>query len=516
MSSVSKILLKGSFLRVILLILSVGIGFYMMPFLIKIFGDEKYGIWVLVNAIISFYGLIDFGMGSAFQRFLIRSMHGDNLYDTNIALSTSFFLSIAFGLIGLLITIAIIVVAPYIFALKENTQLFRIVFFIIGFKTCLQMPLYTFYGILVARYRYDIITCIQIIVLIARTSLIIYFISHGHGLLTLAIIMSVFEIFSSIAIIIAAKNYEPSLEISTIYFRFEKLKEYFNYGKYVYLMNIAGKIRFSLDELVVGFVISIGAVTHYTIATAIIGYFGALMASIFNVINPVLHKYHKLEQWDNLREIFLILTEITTFLSMLIGGLIIVYGGVFIKLWIGSEYLDSYMPLVILTACAIFSQILSPGMFILLAIAKHQYLAKILMLEALFNLGLSIIFAYYFGMIGIAIGTLIPALINSLVLIPMYTCKQLEISSKKFYVIIANSLIINIILFVTVLIAVNYIKPDNYYSLITMVLLTSIIYILIYFRMLFSELAIKFIFDTLPEYFRILSIILIGKNVRSI
>ena len=47
-----------------------------------------------------------------------------------------------------------------------------------------------------------------------------------------------------------------------------------------HITTIAGKIRFSIDDLVVAAYVGVGVVTHYTIAVALIGYFSQAMESI--------------------------------------------------------------------------------------------------------------------------------------------------------------------------------------------------------------------------------------------
>ncbi len=54
----SSALLKGSSFRVIQTLISIGIGFWMLPFLITHLGSEDYALWVLIGGLLAylFYG----------------------------------------------------------------------------------------------------------------------------------------------------------------------------------------------------------------------------------------------------------------------------------------------------------------------------------------------------------------------------------------------------------------------------------------------------------------------------
>lgn len=498
MTSTAKKLFNSSASRLIVLITNISIGFFMLPFLIHSLGDEHYGLWILVGSVIAFYNLIDFGMAGAMQRFLIRSMHGEDIDDVNIALSTSFILTSAIGIFSLLVTFAIIVLAPLFTESEANILLFQIAIGIMGLKVATQLPLFSFYGILVAKYRFDIISYVQLVSLILRTCLIVYFVKNGYGIVAIAVISSLADIAGSLLIISYARKLAPGIKVSLSNFSLDKLKEYFHFGKYIYVIMIARRIRFSLDELVVGAVVGLGAVTHYAIAGTLIQYFTSIIGSAIGVISPSFIKYHKLGQWENLREIFLVTTEIATFASFLISGLLITLGQPFISIWVGDEYSDVYPVLLILCIASALINAQTPNQIVIVAIAKHKYYAIILGIEAMANLGISLVLGYYIGIYGVALGTMIPSLFNSLILQPMYACKQLRISYRDYYKILAKGAVLGVSVFVSGHYASQTINIESYVTLIAYGASISIVYILCCFKLFLSDKTTAYIIDSLP------------------
>ena len=499
MTSTAKKLFNSSISRLVVLVANIGIGLFMLPFLVHTLGDEHYGLWVLVGSVIAFYNLMDFGMANAMQRFLIRAMHGEDIDDVNIALSTSFILSAGIGILSLLVTFVIITLAPLFAASESNVLLFQITIGIMGVKVTTQLPLFAFYGVLVSKYRYDIISYVQLGSLILRTLLIVYFVKNGYGIVAIAVISSLADIAGSLLIIFYAKQFASGIKVSPSSFSLVKLKEYFHFGKYIYVLMIARKIRFSLDEIVVGAVVGLGAVTHYAIAGALIQYFSVLIGSVIGVITPSFNKYHKLGQWENLREIFLVTTEIATYASFFIGGLLITLGQPFIAIWVGDEYRDVYLVLLILCISSIFMNAQNPNLIVIIAIAKHKYYAKILGVEAIANLGISLLLGYYIGIYGVALGTMIPSLFNSLILQPAYCCKQLNIPYRDCYMILVKGVILGFFVFLPGYYISLNINIESYIALIVYGAVAAFIYGVCCFRFFLSNKTTSYIIKSLPN-----------------
>ena len=499
MGTTSKRLFKSSTSLVALLISSVVIGLFMMPFLVHSLGDEQYGIWILVGSIIAFYEIMDLGLSSAMQRFLIRAMHGEELEESNISLSNSIALTTGIALIFMLATSIIVFFAPAFTDSETNARTFQITIAILGARAAIQFPLFPYYGVLLAHYRQDVIGYIQLLSLYSRTALTILFVTNGHGIITIAIISSLTQIAGSILIVAYSKKLSPEIGFSFKHLKLEKFSEYYHYGKYVFATKLAQKIKFSLDNSVVAATVGLSAVTHYTIAVTLVKYFGNLIGSVFGVISPLLHKYHKLNQWDNLREIFLITTEVTTLTSVMIGGAMITLGDQFIFLWIGTGYEDVFLALLILSASAIIINIQQPIDLILYAIAKHKYLAYITSVEAIANLVLSIILAQYIGIYGVALGTTIPALVNTLILRPKYTCSQLSIPVMIYYKILGKGFFLGLMIFLPGYFIAQIIEIHSWITLIFFGALLSAIYALFYSRFIMNKKTAAYVIDSVPE-----------------
>ena len=499
MASTSKLLLSGSVSRVILLVTNIGIGFFMLPFLVSSLGSETYGLWIFVSSIFAFYSLLNFGMSNGMSRYLIRAIHSGDDEDINVTLSTSLFLILCISCFSILVSIGVFFSAEHIAPEGTNIETFRYLVIALGLKVAVTMPFFIFYAVLEAKYRFDIISRIQFLSMLVRTGIVIALISNGYGIVAVAIIFTAVDIAACVLTVYMSLGYVRNLRLSRSLIRKEKCKAYLQFGKFVYVINIADQIKWSMDEIVIGVIISLSAVTHYTIALTLIKYFGALIGSLIGVVNPVLHKYHKLKQWDNFRDTIFVATELAAIAAVLVGGMLMVVGDIFVTLWVGEAFDDVYIPLLILLIAVIPGTVGGPGRLAIFAMAKHKYLAYLAAIEISVNVVLSIILAYQMGIIGVALGTAIPAILSSLLFGPIYLCNKLQIPFWRYYRYYFKSFLLGLVVFIPMYFVLKLSSANSFIELISACALFSLVYAVVALKVFVSELTTIHLVNSVPD-----------------
>jgi O-antigen/teichoic acid export membrane protein len=443
--------------------------------------------------------MLDIGLSQATQRFVTRALAVGNRDDTNIAVSTSFFLFLAIGSFSVLLTLFVIVFGPHFIESKGEIDVFRKVVLSLGLSSSISFLFFAFKGILIARMRYDITSYIEILALFLRTALIVAFVKAGYSIVALAVITAVVEIFANLTIFYYVKSILPYISIKFSHCKFDELTKYFHYGIYIFITVIADKIRFSVDSLVIAKFIGLELVTHYAVATRLIEYFSLLMQRIFSVIMPALTEDHAKGDWHALREKFIVVSEISGFVSVFIGGVILIDGKVFITWWMGEKYLDALPSLIILCISITIAVSQSPSVATLNAIAKHKYYSIITSLEAVANLVLSLILVKSYGITGVAVGTAIPLMFNKLIFQPIYTCRQIDFVLSKYALVYGKNLAFGVIMhamFYTV--AKIYAIEGNIIYMAVATTVYSVAYFIIGLNFIFSEAVVFRIASAIP------------------
>jgi O-antigen/teichoic acid export membrane protein len=224
----------------------------------------------------------------------------------------------------------------------------------------------------------------------------------------------------------------PELDLSLGQFSRAHLREFIGYGVPSFLSEVADKLRFYVDTVVVGAMLSVSAVTVYNIAVRLVHYYIQLIIGGVGYLLPVFTAQVGTGDMVGLRRNFLFGTKISVALSALVGGGLIGVGGPVIGLWIGDEYRAAVLPLVVLIGGVFFELAQMPSVNLLFALGRQGFLARIGLLEALINLGLSLALVGPFGLLGVALGTTIPLVLLRSAVQPAYVCRQIDLALPTY------------------------------------------------------------------------------------
>ena len=135
---------------------------------------------------------------------------------------------------------------------------------------------------------------------------------------------------------------------------------------------------------------------------------------------------------------------------------LLVRGRTFIGLWMGQQYRHrSGTVLIILASALIFSQANCAAFAIAFGTDKNKITARWAIGEGVANLGLSVLLVHFFGIYGVAVGTLIPNLFVNLVLWPRYIGRQVGMRSWEVMVKIWGPMLLSAVPFAIASYAVN-------------------------------------------------------------
>jgi O-antigen/teichoic acid export membrane protein len=428
-----RIALFGSALRVFHLFAITLVAFFLMPFLVHRLGDRIFGYWTLVAAVLGYYGLLDLGIVTAVQHHVAKSIGTASRESANRTISTAFYIFAGLGLLILAISVVIALLAGLFISDPADAHLFRTVLLLMGTGFAFGFPGRAFLGALCAHLRLDLVAIVGIAVLFVRTALIVVIIGRGGGIVALASIMLFSEIATYLAYYFALRKIQPGLDISHTFATRETLQQLFGYSGYALVVQISDQLRFFIDGWMVGIFVSVAAVTHYAIASRISQSFLSLIVALLGILAPWFSQLWGSSDLPGIRRVFIFGTKVSAVVSTIIASSLILYGRPFIASWMGPNYLDAYWPLVLLVAAIYLDVAQQPSVAYLYGVSRHRFLAWLTFAEAIANVALSIYWARRYGMIGVALGTLVPIVIAKFIVQPAYVCRTLKLSPGSYY-----------------------------------------------------------------------------------
>lgn len=431
--SLTKHLLAGSALRFISLVANVVIAFFMMPFVIASLGDRWYGLWVVVGTLTSYYGFLDLGLSSATQRFFATALARNDSRELNTILATALTIFGALALVALAVTGIIVAAAPFFLKNPDDAVVFRWVAGLLGVGVSAALPNYVLTGLVTAHLRYDQVSYVQLGKLLLRSTLFVWALHGGYGIVALAAITVGVDLLGYVTIAWLARRAAPWMELHSRYFSAQQTRALFGFGVYAFLTSIADKLRFGVDDLVLAAFSSLSVVTHYNIAVRLADYLLQALGSLLGIMTPVFARSFADRSHGQLREQFLSASRVGVLLGCCAGGACIVFGRPFIELWMGPAYLDAYVPLVILVFAMTIDAMQIPTVNALYAVARHKFFAYMTAADALANVLLSLLLVRRYGMVGVALGTMVPTLVTKLMVQPWYVTRALGIAPGVYF-----------------------------------------------------------------------------------
>ena len=425
-----KKLIRGSGSRILRMVLLAGIGFLLMPFTLHKLGPEQYGIWAIAMAFIGYYSFLDLGLSEAVFTHMAyafgREDHEEarNIYGTSLRI---------FGAVGLVLMSATVCLAAGAYKLNHtHGTLLAAVLLIVGFNTAINFSMRVPFGVMNAGQHFDITAWVLILSAILRAVGTVLVLDAHHGVVGLAW-LSVFTSIPANTIVLRCVHRKfPFLHIfSWPRWNRQTASKLFNFGGPVLIGQIADRIRFQTDTLTVSFFIGLTAVAHYSIGTTLVLYYVDAIAAIIGVLVPVLSMQQSISDQAGFRRSFFAGTRIA-----LVGSAFMVFGMIawsrdFVVRWMGRSFTDIY-PVIVILALAVFLETSQATSVNALYASLHQKAyATINIGEAIANLILSIALARPYGMIGVALGTLVPSIIFRGIIQPMVVERLLHISMRE-------------------------------------------------------------------------------------
>ncbi len=416
------------------LAVNIGVGFFLSPFILHHLGDDAFGLWVLIFSLTGYYGIFDFGIRSSLVRYVSKFQATGDKDELARLVNTSLF---TYTLVGLALMVPTALGGMYVDRLFHVPHGFlrdaRILFWMVGYSLALGFPLGISGGILEGLQRFTLLNWTNIVATLVRAVLIVYVLRHGFGLLMVALItVSLPLVASAVRVVIAHSLLR--IPYGWKYVSRGSLRQVANYGSVTFMIIVAGRLRFKTDAVIIGSMLSAGAITYFSIGSRLVDYAGEVVSSLAQIFTPMSSHFHATGNYTQLRRIFVSGNRACALVMFPLTVILIIMGKSIIEAWVGPRYVSSYVVLLILLIPSTLYMAQSTSNRILFGMSLHKSLAYVVLMEGIANLILSIALVRPLGIVGDAIGTAIPLLCTALFFLPRHLCRHLDIPVRKFIV----------------------------------------------------------------------------------
>jgi len=393
---------------------------FLTPYIIGHIGIERYGIWAVVGIVTGYFGLLDFGIGTSFIKYISEFYTRRDYEKINQVINTGFAFYSMFALF--FIALAFFIINPLLnfFNIPEKLYNEASFVFLLGFILfCISQAINSFTSIQGGLQRMDITNKVSIAISIPLVIGTIYFLERGYGLPGLMINNAIVLLISSIINIAIAFKLLPELEFNPLLFNKDMFKKLFGFGYKIQISRIANLIHFHLDKVLLAHFLNIGLVTFYTVAAQLAFKVREVPSLLVSAIFPAASELQARANKDSLYKLYFRSMKYVFLIALPISLLAILLAKPFIALWLGEGYEKSALTLQVLVIGYFLNVMAVPAFFILSGIGKPQYGMRASILAAVLNLILSILLVIKIGYFGVVIGAAISMVVGAVYLISM-------------------------------------------------------------------------------------------------
>ena len=410
------------------------LSFFISPYLVHHLGNAAYGTWLLVNSMVAYLTLLDFGMRGAVVKF-VSAHHARGEHDqSNRAVSAALTFRIVLGAAMLAISAGICILAPKLVHIPaELANSARWAILLNGTTLAIALSFGVLGGVLAALQRFDQLSILTILQSVFNAAGVVIVLRTGHGIVGLALAQLIIAGLLGLATVALVFRAYPQLRLILRLPDRQIVREFWGYSFFLFVIAVSGQVIYYTDTLVIGIFLPAAAVALYGIGATLIAYVRELVASMATTFMPAASALHAKGDYQQLRRLLFHGTRSVLLIALPIEVGFLLRGPTFIRLWMGQQYAhDSGRVLQVLTIAWLFIAANYCSGNVLYGLAKHKRVATWVPWEAAANLLLSIFLVRRMGMLGVAWGTVIPSLFTNVVLWPVYVTKVLEISLPTY------------------------------------------------------------------------------------
>jgi len=392
------------------LLLSVA-GFITLPIVLSRLGTEAYGLWVAVVSVIAYTEVLQAGLGETIVRALAVRIGREQWQACNAYFSFAVY---AFALVSLLVAVAAcglwFVVIQFIPTSARLTHLVLPIAALVTLGTMLTLAFTPFSAVLWARERFDLVNAVAVGGRLAFLVAIIPLLHGEHGILVLAALRLGVGAASQVFTVLLARRVMPTLRLVPWREARATYHEIAHFTGWVFLRVVAGRTAGQSDVVVLSLVRGPAAVAVYSIARSLVDYTQALLDKL-EVISPTAAVLHGRGERARMLRLFAASGKGATMLALAASSYLVVFGRELIKTWVGAGFADAALILDVLVIALIVKAPLLPSRSVLLATGEARQPALLAVLDAVLTLSLSVGLGIRFGVIGVAAGVAIPAVV---------------------------------------------------------------------------------------------------------
>lgn len=465
--------------------IGIAVGLSYTPIMIRILGQSEFGLYQLVQSVVSYLTLMNLGFNGAYIRYYsLAKAKNDEKEVANInGMFFTIFMILAGAMLigGAVLYFNIGILGDNLTAADYVTAKKLLVVLVINLS--LSMPNSLFIAFMSANERFVFQKALGIVcnLLIPALNLPLLLMGQGSfGLVCVTLFLTLLQF--TINMIFCFKKLDMKVNLG--YFDKAVFKSLMGFTFFIFLSDMVDQLNTNVDKLLLGRMSGTVAVAIYSVAFNLKTHYTTLTWLMPEMFIPEVNRLALEKDSDGpLTDIFIKMGRLNNFLVLLVITGFILCGRAFIHLWVGPEYDTSYYTAVILMLAGYIPAVQTLGVNIQNAKNMHQMRSFVYFGVACVNVVCSIFLIRIWGVVGTAMGTLFAILVGNGLFMNIYYHKRIGLNVLKFWKEMLKAVPYCGLAVLIGLGILQFLKLDCWFNLLLFIGLYAVIYCLLLFAL---------------------------------
>lgn len=469
---------------VLLTYLNMGLGtlvpMFYTPIMLRILGQNEYGLYSLSNSVISYLSLLSFGLGGTIVRYIAKyraeKRKEEVEHIAGLAIIIYTFLAFLVVIAGIILSYNSSVIFQRGLSLDEQEKI-RILIIIMSFNTAISFPISVYSSIVMAYERYIYRQCVNILSTVLAPCANLIALYMGYTSIGLAVSSTILQLLM-LPLYMGYCHKALNIHLRFKNPPFYLLKEILNYSAFVFLGSLVDLLFWSTDKVLLGMLAGTSVVAVYNIGSQ----FNSMMTNLSTAFSSVLTPKTTImaarrASNDEMTDLFIKVGRMQYILISLALSGFIIFGKQFILLWAGKGYENAYIIALVTLIPLSVPLIQNTGYSILLAENKHQFRSIIYLVIAIVNIITTYFAIPIWGGIGAAVCSGLSYVIGQGIIMNIYYYKVISLNIPKFWKSILKMSVGPVIIFAITKFITTIVKIDKWLELFLGVIIYSVLFL---------------------------------------
>lgn len=263
------------------------VALFTIPLIIKGLGKERFGVLTLLWMVVGYFGLLDLGLSRALTQFVAEKLGRG---DEETIPETVWTALLVMGTIGLVGTIGVCLLSPWlvhgILKIPRSLQGESLkAFYVLTLSIPIVMGSASLMGILQANQRFGLLNTVHIPMGIFTYAGPLLALLFSKSIFAVVAVLTAGRIIACFTYLMLCFHIMPGLR-HNIRLQFSELKKLISFGSWLTVTNIVNPLMAYMDRFLIGSLLSMTAVTYYSIPYEMVIKLRIIQVSLVTVLFP--------------------------------------------------------------------------------------------------------------------------------------------------------------------------------------------------------------------------------------